>query len=130
MDRFRQWMAGRYGTDQLTFFLLFFYVILYFIAQLTRLPFLAWIALVPFILCIYRMFSRNTSQRYRENMAFMKLWNPVTAWFRRIRTGMIDRKTYKYYKCPNCSNKLRVPKGKGKIQITCPVCKTEFIRKT
>lgn len=130
MNRFRQWMMGRYGTDQLTFALLALYIVLYFIAQLTRLPVLAWISLIPFIFCIYRMFSRNTSRRYQENVAFLRLWSPVAGWFRRLRAVAMDRRTSRYFKCPHCSGKLRVPKGKGKIRITCPVCGTEFIKKT
>ncbi len=130
MDRLRRWMAGRYGTDQLSVALLILYAVLYFTAQLTRFAPLAWISIIPFVLCVYRMFSRNISQRYRENTVFMKYWGPIAGWFKRLGAMARDRKTHRYFKCPNCSGKLRVPRGKGKIAITCPVCKTEFIKKT
>lgn len=130
MNRFRSWMMGRYGTDALTFALLICYAVLYLLAQALRFAPLAWISLIPFVFCFYRMFSRDTSRRYRENQMFLKYWNPVLGRFRRFAADVRDRRTHRYFKCPNCSGKLRVPRGKGKIRITCPLCKTEFIRKT
>lgn len=130
MDWLRRVMMGRYGTDQLSIALLVLYAVLYLLAQILRLPVLAIIAIVPFVLCFFRMFSRNISRRYQENNMFLKYWSPVPAWFRRMTARMKDRRTHRYYKCPNCSRTLRVPKGRGKISITCPVCRTEFIKKT
>lgn len=130
MDWFRKFMAGRYGADQLTVAVLVLYAVLYLLSQLTRSIWLFWIAVIVFAICVFRMFSRNTSQRYKENMAFLRWWNPVASWFRKVKYSVRDHKVYRYYKCPNCSNRLRVPRGKGKIQITCPVCRTEFIKKT
>ncbi len=141
MNWFRKMMMGRYGTDQLSIALLALYMVLYLSAQLTRWYVLMLISFIPFFLCFFRMFSRNVSKRYNENYKFMNWWNPVWMWIRRnaykVRSWFQnaagrtkDRKTHRYYKCPNCSNTLRVPKGKGKISITCPVCKTEFIKKT
>lgn len=130
MDWLRRIMAGRYGTDQLSVALLALYAVLYLLAQIIRLPLLAWLALVPFVLCFLRMFSRNIARRYRENNVFLKYWNPVGAWFHRVIAMMKDRRTHRYYKCPKCSSTLRVPRGKGKISITCPVCRNEFIKKT
>ena len=130
MDWLRKVMAGRYGTDQLSVALLILYAVLYLSAQIARLPLLAWIALIPFVLCFFRMFSRNITKRYQENNVFLKYWNPVRTWFQREAGMLKDQKTHRYYKCPKCSSRLRVPRGRGKIRITCPVCKTEFIKKT
>ena len=33
-----------------------------------------------------------------------------------------ERKTSKFLKCPSCGQILSVPKGKGKIRVTCPKC--------
>ena len=139
MNWFRKMMAGRYGTDQLSIALLVLYMLLYLLAQITGWYVLALLSFIPFIWCFFRMFSRNVNKRYSENYRFTSWWNPiwakmrgvvykVKAWFRKTTGRMKDKKTHKYYKCPNCSNTLRVPKGKGKISITCPVCKTEFIK--
>lgn len=134
-------MAGRYGSDQLNIGLMVAYLLLIFLANLLRLPLLSTLALVLLIWGIFRIFSRNVSKRYQENAVFLKYWRKIVQWFRqssyrfeswRSRTlnRMNDKKTHRYYRCPHCKNTLRVPKGKGKIVITCPVCHTEFTKKT
>lgn len=143
--RFSYWvnrvMAGRYGADQMTFGLMIAYFVLVFLARLLRLPILSVLALLLLVWGLYRIFSRNISRRYRENEAFLRHWRRVRDWFAqssrkfenwRSRTlaRMNDRKTHRYYRCPKCGSTLRVPKGKGKIAIVCPVCRTEFVRKT
>ncbi len=130
MNWLRKVMAGRYGTDQLSIALLALYAVLYILAQIIHWYLLALFAIIPLVLCFFRMFSRNYTKRYQENMLFLKYWNPVKDRFKRAFNMLKDRKTHRYYKCPKCSSTLRVPKGKGKISITCPVCKTEFIKKT
>ena len=145
LTRFFYWvqrkMAGRYGSDQLNLGLIVAYLILLLLARLLGLPILSFLGLLLLLWGLYRMFSRNLSARYRENAVFLKYWRRVTDWFRgssqrfeswRSRTlyRMNDKKTHRYYRCPNCGSTLRVPKGKGKIAITCPVCRTEFIKKT
>lgn len=129
MDWLRRMMLGRYGVDQLTIAMLIFYMILSFISQIARLPVLALASLVLLGLCFYRMLSRNTQKRYWENVHFLELWNPVKQWFLNLIYRIQDRKTHRYFKCPRCSSTLRVPRGRGKISITCPVCKNEFIKK-
>ncbi|HAB60780.1 MAG TPA: hypothetical protein DCE48_08770, partial [Lachnospiraceae bacterium] len=71
----------------------------------------------------------NTRKRYEENQKFLSFWNPIRNTF----TKKVERskdKTHRFFKCPKCSKTVRVPKGKGKICITCPICKEEFIRKS
>lgn len=139
--KINQFMAGRYGGDRLSIALLILYCILILIANIAGLPIISLLALLLLIWSIYRIFSRNIFQRQRENAWFLKYWSRVSSWFHGSRHSFSswqqkktweirDKQTHKYYKCPNCGNKLRVPKGKGKIMITCPVCKTEFIKKT
>ena len=145
MRRFSLWinrvMAGRYGADQLTFALLITYGVLILIARFVSFYFLSLAALLILVWCFYRMLSRNLSARWRENERFLKFWRSVAGWFRHLRNRVAgaggnasqrvrDRKTHRYFRCPKCKNTLRVPKGKGKIAITCPVCGTEFIKKT
>lgn len=130
MNWFQRVMAGRYGVDQLTIAVMVVYIILILVAQFTGVFWLSYIALVLLVFCFFRMFSRQTAKRYQENMQFLKLWNPIKSWFRFQKTRLKDSKTHRYYKCPNCSASLRVPKGKGKICITCPKCGKEFIKKT
>jgi hypothetical protein len=130
MEWFRKVMMGRYGTDQLSIALLVFYMVLSVVARVSNIYVFVIISFIPFVLCFYRMLSKNISKRYQENAQFLKFWNPVRLWFFNLINRMKDRKTHCYFKCPKCSRTLRVPKGRGKISITCPMCKTEFIKKT
>lgn len=41
-----------------------------------------------------------------------------------------ERRKYIITSCPKCAQKLRVPKGKGKIIVTCSKCCSEFRLKT
>jgi hypothetical protein len=129
MDWLRRMLIGRYGVDQLTIAMLVLYTILSLTSQIARLPVLALVSLVVLGLCFFRMLSRNTQKRYWENVHFLSLWNPVKQWLLNLKYRIQDRKTHRYFKCPRCSSTLRVPRGRGRISITCPVCKNEFIKK-
>ena len=132
-SRFQYWLQrffyGRYGGDQLNWALLILYLLLWLLGVVTRIvvfPILSWLL---FFLVLFRMLSRNTAKRWAENQKFLRVWNKVKGFFT-TRAAQWRYKDHRYYKCPKSKNKLRVPRGKGKIQITCPVCRTEFIRKT
>ena len=132
-SRFQYWLQrffyGRYGGDQLNWALLILYLLLWLLGVVTRIvvfPILSWLL---FFLVLFRMLSRNTAKRWAENQKFLRVWNKVKGFFT-TRAAQWRDKDHRYYKCPKCKNKLRVPRGKGKIQITCPVCRTEFILKT
>jgi len=88
---------------------------------------LSWALL---IFSIFRTLSKNTSQRASENYKYFVYKNKVTGWFRRLKTRWQDRKVHRYFKCPQCHATVRVPKGKGKIRITCPKCKHQFVKKS
>ena len=136
-DRFRNFMRGRYGVDQLSNGLVFLFFILILIGILTRNTIFTWIALIPMILSYYRMFSKNFSKRYNENRIYTYLMSPVydlldkiKGFFNRKIKRFKTRKEYKYFKCPNCKQELRVPRGRGEITVTCPKCKQSFDRKS
>lgn len=130
MNWLRKFMAGRYGSDQLSLAMLIFAVLLNFIAGLTNIQFLTLLAYIPLIIGVFRILSKNTAKRSMENYKFTMLMTPV---YQRIKiTGnrIRDAKTHRYFTCPNCRQSLRVPRGKGKIVVICPKCKTEFKAKT
>lgn len=127
----RRFMYGRYGTDQLNLFLLCLAVGLSLINSILSAIFRSSTAYMlgvnPILYLsmlgvlgysIYRSLSRNIYARQKENRGFMQFWN-------RLR----DRKN-RYFRCPKCRQLVRVPKGKGKINIRCPKCGEKFIRKT
>lgn len=126
----RRLMLGRYGGDQLNNLLVALSFTLVVIASLTSLRVLTAIALGFLVVCYFRMFSRNIQARYAENQIFLKLWHPVSSWTRSRIARLRDCRTHKYLKCPVCKTTLRVPRGKGKISVTCPKCTQRFTTKS
>lgn len=126
MNWLKKFMMGRYGGDQLSIVLLVSSVLFTLIAGLVRLPLLVFIGYIPLMVCIFRMLSKNVAKRSMENYKFSMLISPVYSLFKKTQNRAIEAKTHKYFKCPNCKSKLRLPKGKGKVIVTCPKCKTEF----
>lgn len=123
-QKIMQFMQGRYGLDQLGRYLLYGSMLLLVISMLIRpLWFLYYFALACVIYCYFRILSRNISKRYQENQKFVSFISGQKLKFS-------QRKTHRIFKCPNCAQKIRVPKGKGKICIKCPKCRIEFIKKT
>lgn len=119
MTRF---MQGRYGTDKLNMTLLGVSCVLVLLSLLIPSPkvnlVLTLLAYGLMLWAIFRSLSRNTYQRYQENRKFRMLLD-------RFR----DRE-HRYFTCPRCRQSVRVPKGKGKIAISCPKCKEKFVKKT
>jgi hypothetical protein len=117
MGRF---MQGRYGQDRLNSVLLWVSVALAVISM-----FLGGLGIVLTLLAytlmgiaIFRALSHNTYKRYRENRWFL------------LQLDRLKDRNHKYFSCPKCRQSVRVPRGKGKIAITCPKCKEKFIKKT
>ena len=130
MNWFSNFMAGRYGTDQLSLALLVLGMILTVLGNVLKIPWLTILSYVPFLLCLFRIFSRNVNKRRMENNKFFKLWFPVKQRFSRLSHRMKDEKNYRFYKCPKCKILVKVPRNRGKIKIKCPKCSAEFIKKT
>ena len=119
---YRRFMMGRYGSDKLNTFLLISGVIVSLISAIVPVPIVKIIAffLSYFLMfwAIIRMLSRNTYKRYQENRKFLQF------------VERIKDRQHRYYDCPRCRQQVRVPRGKGKISITCPKCSERFIKKT
>ncbi|WP_302496263.1 hypothetical protein [uncultured Flavonifractor sp.] len=125
MNFLRKLMYGRYGSDHLSFFLLFLYVVLIFISALPHVAWISWLALAVLLWDLFRMFSRRIDRRRAENARFLALFGPFIRWFKMRRTIHRD-KDHRYFKCPNCGQYLRVPRGKGKITVNCRNCGASF----
>ncbi len=123
-------MYGRYGTDQLGFFMLISLFVLNLLWAATDWNIFYWISTVFCVICIWRIFSKNINRRYAENQKFLQITAPVRRWFSEKFSACRDLKTHCHFRCPSCKQKIRVPRGKGKIQITCPKCRHEFVKKT
>ena len=129
-EKFRQFMIGRYGTDGLNQFLSIASLVLLLIAIVSRINLFTWLGVALLVFCYYRTFSRNISKRTEENYKFYTLKDRVNGKFRGLKEQWANRKIYHYYRCPQCRQKLRVPRGRGRIQISCPRCGTQFIKKS
>jgi len=129
MNRLREFMKGRYGNDQLSMALLALSLIVAFLSVLINRPVLAFLGYIPLFLCIFRMLSRNVSKRSMENYKFMMLLSPIYSSFNRFIKRIRDSKTHRHFKCPGCGVICRVPRGKGRVMITCPRCGVKFERK-
>ncbi len=129
MNMLKHLMAGRYGSDQLSFFLLLVYLMLSLFSALPFLGLLNWLALAVLLWDVYRIFSRRIDRRRAENARFLALAGPVIRWCRMRHTIFRD-KEHRYFKCPNCGQYLRVPRGKGRITINCRNCGVSFEEKS
>ena len=129
-EKLRRFMIGRYGTDGLNQFLSIASLVLLLIAIVSRIRLFTWLSAAPLLFCCYRTFSRSISKRTEENYKFYTLKDRVDNKFRGLKEQWANRKVYHYYRCPQCRQKLRVPRGRGRIQISCPRCGTQFIKKS
>ena len=129
MEKLRRFLSGRYGTDQLCIALVIVSMAIALIGRIAESFFVQIPAYLLLIWALVRSTSRNFAARRHENEIFMRFWSPVEKWFRLQKNRFRDRKTHRYLVCPKCRNTLRVPKGRGEITITCPVCKERFDRK-
>ena len=118
----RNFMVGRYGTDRLNMVILSIGLVASLLSVVIHF---APVNLVLFLLsygmmfwAIFRTLSRNTYKRYQENRKFLQL------------TGRLKDREHRYFDCPKCRQMVRVPRGKGKISITCPRCREKFVKKT
>jgi len=118
----QRFMQGRYGTDKLNMVILGAGFAACLLSMFIRADWLNLVlTLISYALmfwAIFRTLSRNTYKRYRENRRYLMLLQ------------RFKDKDHRYFDCPRCRQNVRVPKGKGKISITCPKCSEKFIRKT
>lgn len=118
----RHFMQGRYGTDKLNTAILLTGVAACIFQMLLPGALLKLLLMLFSYVCmgwaIFRALSRNTYKRYQENRKYLRFLDRIK-----------DRE-HKYFDCPRCRQSVRVPRGKGKISITCPKCKEKFIKKT
>ena len=129
-EKLQRFMMGRYGADELSKCLNGIVLILLIVSLFTKWSILYWIGLALFIYTYWRMFSKNTAKRYAENQKYVNMrYRAVVKWDQQ-KKRWAQRKTHRFFKCPQCKQTVRVPKGRGKICITCPKCRTEFVKKS
>ena len=129
LRKLQEFMYGRYGGDTLNTVLLISGLVVSILGQLLNLTVLILVAYVFYGYSLFRILSKNIYARQKELYSFMKIWTPVQKWYKMRVMIWKDRKNYRYFKCPNCGQYLRAPKGRGKIEVTCQKCRKQFIKK-
>lgn len=133
-ERLERFMRGRYGVDQFSNFLVILAVVLvildFFISVTPIHQIINFLTFLSILFAYMRIFSKNHYKRSAENERFMKIYNRIRFFVATKKSHLEQRKTHHIYKCPKCRQSIRVPRGKGRIAITCPMCHTEFIKRS
>ena len=128
--RLSLWLEGRYGADSLSNVLNMVGLALLLIAVLTGLTLLWAFAMGIILLSAFRTFSKNIPQRERENEVWLNLIAKPKETISLARKAWVNRATTKYFRCKGCGAVLSVPKGKGKLRVTCPKCHWQTEKKS
>lgn len=129
-EKLQNFMIGRYGGDQFSRFLSIVVLVLCVISIFIPGHSLFLFCLILIGYCYFRMFSKNYAKRNAENIKYLKLKEKVMGIVSRQKNALEQSNTHHIYKCPKCKQKIRIPKGKGKVCITCPSCHTEFHKRS
>lgn len=134
-ERLQRFMIGRYGVDSfgkfLTGFIFFLIILSFFRFENPAITLVInFLLMASLVYSYFRMFSRNYAKRSMENQRFLSMTSGIRNWFARSKKRADNRRVYKYFSCPKCGKKVRVPRGHGKIMVTCPECRTEFVKKS
>ena len=129
-NKMMQFMQGRYGADQMGQMLSAVSMVFLIISLFSRNQ--AWFlqAVIGIVYNYFRMFSKNISKRYAENQKYLKMTAGIRRKLASWKSQLAQRKIYHIYRCPGCKQKIRVPRGRGKIEIRCPKCNTRFVKKS
>ena len=136
--KIQQFMTGRYGSDQFTWFLSISGIMLSFLSNILRFfrsfyiagKIIYFIGILMILYGLIRAFSKNYEARRKELNWYLLVSAKPRAGIKLVANKMRDRKTHRYFKCKNCRTVMRVPKGRGKIEITCPKCRAKVVKKT
>ena len=121
--KIQKFMQGRNGVDELNRILLYAVLVLYVLSIILQSLVLDYLTFAGVLYLLYRTLSRNLYVRREENRKFI-------TWLETTRIKMEQRKDYKIFKCKGCGRNIRVPRGKGKIEVTCPMCGKKTIHRT
>ena len=125
-----RFMVGRYGSDAFSRAMSVVAMVFLLLSWFVLPQVFYTLALILIVYSTFRMFSINHQKRYKENLFYTKQVDKVKYFINKLKYRSSQSKTHHIYSCPQCKQKIRVPKGKGKIMIRCPKCQTEFMKKS
>lgn len=123
-------LYGRYGVDQFTSALVIMSIVFSLLFTFTHWAIFYILSTALWIYPIYRIFSKNFAKRQKENMLWLKYSAKGKKSSHLLVRRVKDFPKYKYYKCMNCKQTIRIPRGKGRVEIRCPKCGYSFRSKT
>jgi len=129
-EKLARFMVGRYGQDEFGQFLFIVALVSMLLSVLFGGSVWYTISLLLLVFGYYRILSKNHAKRYQENSKYLFYYNKSKAFIKRKEYQLKQYRHYHIYRCPTCKQKIRIPRGKGKISISCPKCKTEFIKRS
>lgn len=121
-EKLYNFLKGRNGADQLTKFLLYLSISLMLLGTLLDLYLINFMSLLVILYANFRVFSKNIKNRVKENQKFILYLNKIRNVFIKNKNRVFGKDGYKYFECSYCKQELRVPKGKGNLNIKCPKC--------
>ena len=122
-------MAGRHGADEMSLALLIAGLAISMVGGIVRLPILSLVSTAMYFYAIFRMFSRDHQKRCAENQKYLAFWNNGTRGLKQFFVRMKNMRKYKYFKCPQCNSRLRLPRKVGEVTVTCGKCHHAFKQK-
>ena len=135
--RLTQFMQGRYGMDRMGQARSTLAFVLILLNLFSGRPLLRFLVLADLIYVYYRMLSKDIAKRYAENQKYLAFEAKVKGYFSGLKYRLTHFKEiqernrgYHIYTCPRCRQKIRIPKGKGKIMVRCPRCSYEFQKRS
>lgn len=129
-NRLIRFMYGRNGFDDLARACNMAAILLILFSIFVNSPVVHFLWLLVFSYSVFRVYSKNIQKRYSENQKFLSMTQGVRRYVKLLKLQWRDRSVSRYYICKSCGQQIRVPKGKGKIEIRCPKCGERFIKKT
>ncbi|MCL2342342.1 MAG: zinc-ribbon domain-containing protein [Firmicutes bacterium] len=129
-NRLNMLLIGRNGIDQLAIVAIIVAIVFYFLESLLNLYVLSFIPVLLLAYALFRIISRNVQKRREENARFVRFWGKWKSSFAARRERRAQSKDYKFFTCPACKATLRVPRGKGKLKVTCAKCGQRFDGRT
>lgn len=133
-EKFMRFMQGRYGVDSLSRFTIGAALVCILLANFmgrSRVGVLLnTLGLASIVYTYFRIFSQNIQKRYEENQKYLAMTANIRMRIQKEKNLMAERKTNHVYTCPGCGQKIRIPRGKGKIEIECPKCHTKFVKRS
>jgi len=125
-EKIRNFMIGRYGFDQMSQAIIVAIIVLMVFGSVTGRTIFSLLSFALLIYMYFRVFSKNIYKRQIENQKYLEVFSKAKSKFQSRKKQFEQRKEYKFFRCPACKQQVRVPRGHGRIRITCPKCRAEF----